>query len=235
MQPRVFSMNKRGKITERALNCPVSPADRLAVVLRHSKAVTLNALAQVLKLNRAENLYQIKKGNNNISVPLAKRIAEIYPQFNIGWLTTGVGEPFHDPEPPRTVAPPTKKLPFFPVLDYRPDGTLREADSVLPFPPDLCPSAELVTVCRDDALAPCATSGDYLFLIPSKVETVIFGRLYLIVTASARLCRIIRRDETESRLRLVPLNPERYDEIALHKEHIRALYRICGIFRNWDG
>ena len=121
------------------------------------------------------------------------------------------------------------------MLDLLPDGTLRETERILTFPSDFCPSAELVTVCHDDAIEPRAMPGDYLFLAPSTVETVVFGRLYLVITASFRLCRIIRKSENEGRLRLVSLKPERYDDIVLSKERIRALYRICGTFQYWDG
>lgn len=228
-------MSWNDTITDYALSgFSVSPAERLAVVLRHSQETSLHSLARALRLRRSENLYQIKRGNNNISVPLARRITEVYPQFNVGWLITGMGEPFCEPSS-LTVSPSVKKLPLHTVLDLLPDGTLRETERILTFPSDFCPSAELVTVCHDDAIEPRAMPGDYLFLAPSTVETVVFGRLYLIVTASARLCRMIRKGENEGRLRLVSLKPERYDDIVLSKERIRALYRICGTFQYWDG
>lgn len=228
-------MSKDDTITDYALSgFSVSPAERLAVVLRHSQETSLNSLARALRLRRSENLYQIKRGHNSISVPLAKRITDVYPQLNVGWLITGRGEPFCDPSA-QTVFPSVRKLPLHEILDFQPDGTLREAERMLPFPSDFCPSAELVTVCRDDAMEPRAMPGDYLLLAPSTVETVVFGRLYLVVTASARLCRMVRKSENEGRLRLVSLKPERYDDIVLSKERIRALYRICGTFQYWDG
>ena len=46
---------------------------------------------------------------------------------------------------------------------------------------------------------------------------------------------MVRKSENEGRLRLVSLKPERYDDIVLSKERIRALYRICGTFQYWDG
>lgn len=228
-------MSRNDTITDYALSgFSASPAERLAVVLRHSQETSLNSLARKLRLRHSENLYQIKRGHNSISVPLAKRITDVYPQLNVGWLITGRGEPFCDPSA-QTVFSSVRKLPLHEVLDFQPDGTLRETERMLPFPSDFCPSAELVTVCRDDAMEPRAMPGDYLLLAPSTVETVVFGRLYLVITASFRLCRMIRKSENEGRLRLVSLKPERYDDIVLSKERIRALYRICGTFQYWDG
>lgn len=228
-------MNRNDTITDQTLNgSPVSPIERLAVVLRHSKETSLHSLARVLRLKRSETLYQIKKGNNKISISLAKRITEIYPQISAGWLLTGIGEPFCEPLS-QTVPPYVKKLPLHTTLDLLPDGTLSETDIMLTFSSVLCPSAELVTICRDDAMEPRVMPGDYLFLAPVPVESVVFGCSYLIITASYRICRMIRKSDEKDRLRLVSFCPERYDEIIVFRRDICALYRICGTFQYWDG
>lgn len=53
--------------------------------------MTINHFAKHIGLSRAENLYQIKNGNNGISQKLAHRIVEAFPAISIGWLLSGEG------------------------------------------------------------------------------------------------------------------------------------------------
>ena len=54
--------------------------------------MTTNAFALHIGLPRAENLYQIKRGNYGISPRMASRIVEKFPEINRLWLLTGDGE-----------------------------------------------------------------------------------------------------------------------------------------------
>ena len=63
---------------------------RIASVIRWSN-MTINHFAKHIGLSRAENLYQIKNGNNGISQKLAHRIVEAFPAISIGWLLSGEG------------------------------------------------------------------------------------------------------------------------------------------------
>lgn len=67
-----------------------TPWDRVEAVIKMSKMST-NAFAKHIGLMRGENLYQIKRGNNGISVDVADRICENYPKVNKLWLLTGEG------------------------------------------------------------------------------------------------------------------------------------------------
>lgn len=51
---------------------------RIEMVIQQSK-MTANAFARHIGLPRGENLYQIKKGNNGISLDVANRICQRYP------------------------------------------------------------------------------------------------------------------------------------------------------------
>ena len=75
--------------------------------------------------------------------------------------------------------------------------------------------------------------GDCMLLARTPAESVVFGRAYVVVVGEARLCRIIRKDESPERVRLVSLKPDKYDEIAVPRTEIDGLYRICGTFRYW--
>ncbi len=62
---------------------------RLEQVIHYSGLPSVNAFALHIGLPRAENLYQIRKGNNGISKRLAERICRIYPDISPVWLLTG--------------------------------------------------------------------------------------------------------------------------------------------------
>lgn len=53
---------------------------------------TINGFARYICLKSGENLYQIQRGNNGISLNVAKRIHAKFPQISITWLLTGLGE-----------------------------------------------------------------------------------------------------------------------------------------------
>lgn len=143
-----------------------------------------------------------------------------------------------DPEAPdRTSAEAASAevlyLPLYPDLlsldrDFRPGEDRR-----IPFPSWLCREAEAAVSCCSDALSPRLLPGDCMLLARTPAESVVFGRAYVVVVGEARLCRIIRKDESPERVRLVSLKPDKYDEIAVPRTEIDGLYRICGTFRYW--
>lgn len=65
--------------------------ERIESVIKMAQMST-NAFARHIGLPRGENLYQIKRGNNGISVDLANRICDKFPQVSKLWLLTGDGD-----------------------------------------------------------------------------------------------------------------------------------------------
>ncbi len=69
-----------------------TPWERLeAVIIAHGFR-SINAFSRHIGLRRAENLYQIKRGNYNISPRLAATITRHFPTVSRGWLITGEGQ-----------------------------------------------------------------------------------------------------------------------------------------------
>ena len=62
---------------------------RIEAVIEHYGFTSVSAFARHLGLPRAENLYQIKKGNNVISRRLADTINASLPEVSKGWLLFG--------------------------------------------------------------------------------------------------------------------------------------------------
>ena len=64
---------------------------RIEAVIGWAKMST-NGFARHIGLRRGENLYQIKRGNNGISLDVASRIVEKFPEVDKLWLLTGEGQ-----------------------------------------------------------------------------------------------------------------------------------------------
>ena len=73
--------------------------ERIEAVMRHYHFPSSSAFARHIGLNRAENLYQIKRGNNNISPKLAEKINHSFPNISKAWLLTGEGKMFMQQTP----------------------------------------------------------------------------------------------------------------------------------------
>lgn len=56
--------------------------------------LSINGFARRIGLPRGENLYQIKKGNNGISLDVANRIVSKFPKIDKLWLLAGDGHMF---------------------------------------------------------------------------------------------------------------------------------------------
>ena len=177
---------------------------------------------------------RIRKGYNGISMDLALRIRNICPLLSLSWLLGGEGDPeIPDQTSAEAASAEVLYLPLYPDLlsldrDFRPGEDRR-----IPFPSWLCREAEAAVSCSSDALSPRLLPGDCMLLARTPAESVVFGRAYVVVVGEARLCRIIRKDESPERVRLVSLKPDKYDEIAVPRTEIDGLYRICGTFRYW--
>lgn len=63
------------------------------MVIRWS-GMSTNAFARHIGLPRGENLYQIKRGNNGLSIHVADMICEKFPEIDELWLLTGKNDMF---------------------------------------------------------------------------------------------------------------------------------------------
>ena len=78
-----------------------TPWKRIEAVIVAHGFTSVNAFSRHIGLRRAENLYQIKRGNNNISPQLAATIARHFPSVSRGWLITGEGQMILQRDPGR--------------------------------------------------------------------------------------------------------------------------------------
>lgn len=64
---------------------------RIEAVIKWSEMSNVHKFSKHIGLAAAENLYRIKRGQNGISVKLAERITEFFPEISKGWLLCGEG------------------------------------------------------------------------------------------------------------------------------------------------
>lgn len=72
--------------------------ERIEAVIKMSR-MTTNAFARHIGLARGENLYQIKHGNNGVSLDVADRICQHFPSIDKLWLLTGEGQMLRNDAP----------------------------------------------------------------------------------------------------------------------------------------
>lgn len=222
--------------------------ERLQFVLEYSGVPSYNALSKRLGLKRAENLYQILKGNNGISSDLALRINRAFPDIGIGWLKSGCGSPYflQEPKPMPELQPEAGTdmgmrlrmgmerncIPLYLDLRFLESGEDKtQPDRMVPFPCCLCPDADLLTLCRTDALAPRIMPGAYVLLQKVATGDILYGGIYFLATQSYQFCRIVRQAEAPDRLQLLSSKPDKYGELVIPRSDILCIYRVCGMFQ----
>lgn len=140
----------RNKKTDPAISGGNLSWQRIEAIINHYRFISIHAFARELGLNSAENLYQIKKGNNGISMELAKRLTEKYPQLNRTWILTGEGTMLPDQPDPAFIRNKVARIPYYDNFPFNkpPD----KPDKILYYSRELICDGEFAVVYRDDAL-----------------------------------------------------------------------------------
>lgn len=194
---------------------------RLEAVLRWAN-MSANYFAHHIGLSRGENLYQIKRGNNGISLKLAERIVHHFPEIDSLWLLTGKGEMLCSAEHRITT------IPFYrmELEQALPQIETLEAECSLLVPPvGPCDCAVLY---QGRAMEPLVSAGAILLLKKIDIRALIPGRLYAVVTKNFVTLRTVRLAEQRDELRLVPADTAHYDEITLPTSRIEQIYAVQG-------
>ena len=194
---------------------------RIEAVIKWANMST-NYFARQIGLARGENLYQIKRGNNGISLDVADRIVAKFPQVDKLWLLTGEGQMFADA---RTRGP---QIPFYDVdvehglkhLEH-----LEPESNLILSPVGACDLAMCYTGRAMGALVP---PGTVVLLKAVDRDAIIPGGEYAIVSRKIVTLRIVRAADEEDKVRLVAGDRENYDDILLNVSDIVAVYKVKG-------
>ncbi len=187
--------------------------------------MSVNAFALNIGLRRSENLYQIKRGNNGISRELAETIVAKYPAVSKGWILSGEGEMFAKD----TVKSPQKSINFYRrdvvfvashLNEIDPDDTIRFKRFE-----DCSFAAASLSPSMDPDIPP----GSIVVVREERVQTIIPGGLYLIISAGFSGIRYVRSGSSAEHLRLVPANREAFDEMEIRIDKIELVFSVKSI------
>ncbi len=193
--------------------------ERLSAVIRWTGKST-NSFALNIGLPRAENLYQIKKGNNGISKKLAHRVVERYPEINELWLLSGSGQMFG-----ATSCPPNH-IPFYRVDVERFAGKFNglAIDERIAFP--TLSEAEFAMLYLGGAMCHKIPAGSIVFMQEVDPQYIIPSHEYLILTDSVSMLRTVRTTPDGDCWRMEADDKERYDEILIPKNQIKSAWKV---------
>lgn len=184
--------------------------------------MSTNYFARYIGLARGENLYQIKRGNNGISLDVADRIVAKFPQIDKLWLLTGEGQMFAD-EKIRGI-----QIPYYDIdveqgiahLDHL------EAHGSLVVPP--VGACDLAMCYSGRAMGEIIPPGTVVLLKMADRDAIIPGGEYVVVSRKIVTLRIVRSAGERGKVRLVAGDREHYDDITLDISDIIAVYNVKG-------
>ena len=194
---------------------------RIEAVIKWANMST-NYFARYIGLARGENLYQIKRGNNGISLDVADRIVAKFPQIDKLWLLTGEGQMFADE---RLRGP---QIPYYGVDVERGIANLDrlEAQCNLVVPP--VGECDLAMSYSGRAMGACVPPGTVVLLKTVDPDAIIPGEEYVSVSRKIVTLRIVRSAEEAGKVRLVAGDRENYDDILLDTSDIVSVYKVKG-------
>lgn len=216
---------------------------RIEQIIKWAGAASVSAFARNIGLNRGENLYQIKRGNNGISRDLAENITAKYPSISKAWLLTGEGDMI-----PSKALKEKYDIPFFKadavelINDSKDEidnaiTTQGNWKSGLPEPAyynsfPMLKGTDFCAFTFSDAMHPEIPRGSVLFFQRQNIDAVTPGGMYLVISKRFNGIRYLRQDPKETMFRFVPGNSESYDDILVPIEEIELLFHIKGILIN---
>ncbi len=200
---------------------------RIEQIIKWTEAASVSAFAREIGLNRGENLYQIKRGNNGISKELAETITNKYPQISRAWLLTGEGEMLPDEALREKVEIPFYKVDAVQYIMY--DADLAPTYNIS-FP--LFRGSDFAAFSFSDAMMPDIPQGAVLFFQEAQVSAIHPGATYLVVSDSFLGIRTLRKEPESTIIRLVPKNKESYDDVIIDEKEIKRLFVVRGVAVN---
>lgn len=194
--------------------------ERLEKVIQYL-GYNVNSFAKEIGLNRAERLYQIKRGNYAISKNLAGTIATRFPDINEAWLITGEGNMLKDGDS-------FYKIPLYNVSldDFKTDLSQMTAAHELEIP--ILSGSDFAIVNEGEAMSPEIEHASVVFVKEVDKSAVIFGDIYLIIAEHIKVIRFVRGLD-ENRWKLVAKNSAHYDDIVLDQRTVKAVYKVKGV------
>lgn len=194
--------------------------ERLEKVIQYL-GFNVNSFAKEIGLNRAERLYQIKRGNYAISKNLASTIASHFPDINDAWLITGEGNMLKDGDN-------YCKIPLYNISldEFKTDLSQMTPAHELEIP--ILSGSDFAIVNEGEAMSPEIEHASVVFVKEVDKSAVIYGDIYLIISEHINLIRFVRGVD-DKKWKLVAKNAVDYDDIYIDQSAVKALYKVKGV------
>lgn len=203
---------------------------RIEQIIKWTGFASVSAFAREIGLNRSENLYQIKRGNNGISRDLSEIITQRYPEISRAWLLTGEGAMLKSETACRNC-----DIPFFKADAVHVADAVIKAQGEGGMTPDYHISFPVFDGCdfaafsMSDAMEPEVPRGSMLFFQGMSPDAAIPGEMYLVLGTHFSGIRYLRRSPGSEDIRLVPANKKDFDEVVIAEGDIDRLYVVRGV------
>lgn len=197
---------------------------RIEQIIKWTGLPSVSAFAREIGLNRSENLYQIKRGNNGISKDLAESINTRFPEISKAWLLTGEGGMIKGDGHYRSYDIPFYKEDAVRVAAAR---DMNDPDHFISFP--ILDGVDFAAFSMSPAMEPEIPRGSMLFFQQVAPETVIPGETYLVESDLFTGIRYLRREPRSGDIRLVAANRKDFDEVIVPLDSVNKLYLVRGI------
>lgn len=185
--------------------------ERLERVIEWARMNT-NQFARHIGLARAESLYQIKFGKNQISLRLAQRINEQFPQVRVDWLLTGRGCMLAEEV--------GESIPLYSAIEHIGDReAVPERMLAVPLFKECCCAYRN----SDGTMAGEVAVGEVLFLAQTDIETIVSGESYVVDCGNLVVLRRVWLEENGT-IRLENDGAT----MVIEQTSVKAAYRIVG-------
>ena len=200
---------------------------RIEKVLKHAD-MSANYFAKYIGLRHGENLYQIKRGRNKISLDVARRIHRKFPKYSISWLICGEPEVMDNNRDALTVLPL-----------YHDMWTIRfledAAEEQFIISKAAANGAQCAVPCNGGSLeVPFFLRDTILLFRRQPLENVGTGSgLYLIDYKGERLFRFLERKAYMDCIQMGGLVPENQDPEVVDCAAVESLWKVCATVKRW--
>ncbi len=192
--------------------------ERMEAVIRWANMST-NYFARYIGLARGENLYQIKRGHNGISLDVADHVVAKFPQIDKLWLLTGEGHMFAELDKHRPIPyyKADSEKDIVRISELKPDDYL-----FLP----MVGGCDFAMCYNGHAMGGVIPAGTVVLLRAVEPDAIIPGGEYVIISKKIVTLRIVRASDDESCFRLVAGDKEHYDDLLLDKSSVQKAYKV---------
>ena len=199
---------------------------RIEKVLKYAD-MSANYFAKYIGLARGENLYQIKRGRNRISLDVAQKIHRKFPRFSISWLMCGEPELIDNGD----------TIEILPL--YYDMWTIRfledAAEEQFIISSAAANGAKFAASYTGNTMeTPFYLRDTILLFRKQSIETIPTGSgLYLIDYKGERLLRFLDRNAYTDNILIVGLVPEYQAPEVVDCAAVESLWKVCATVKRW--